>query len=73
MRQVSIHENHEFTLALAETINVGGAKSELSWASMQLDLVRVDLLELSHDLLGTIRGVIIDNNDLHVEFTIYRI
>jgi hypothetical protein len=37
---------------------------------MQLDLSWVDLLELSHDLLGAIWGVIIDYNYLHVDFTI---
>ncbi len=71
VREISVHQNHEFTSAFTETIDVCGTETELSWTRMQLDFVlTVDALEFLDNVLGAIGGVVIDDNHFHVDFVL---
>lgn len=70
MGQVSIHEDHKVASAFAETVNVGTTKTKFTWSGMELDLIdAIDFLQVLDNILSSIRRVIVDDHNFHVDFT----
>ena len=71
MREISVHEDDEVARAVCQPVDIGAAKTELARACMQLELVAVDFLQLADDVLGAVRGVVIDDNNLKVDVLLF--
>ena len=68
--EIGVHDDNVVAGAVNKTVDVGGSKTELALAGLQVDVLgAVELLELLSDFEGAVRGAIVDNNDLPVQFT----
>ena len=66
--QVGIHQDNEVARARLNAVDVGGAQAELAGSGVQLHLVlAVDLLQLLDDILGAIRRVVVNDDNLHLD------
>ena len=71
MTEIGVHKDNIFTLAPLKSVDIGRSESHLAWSSIQNDLVfSIDSLEVLDLLLGAIRGIVIDNDHLHVDFPV---
>lgn len=64
MWQVSVHQNDKSAATLGYSVDVSRTQPQLSRSFVQYNLVFVDLLESSNDVLSSIRGVVINNHNL---------
>ena len=55
MREVCVHENDEVTGTVRKSVNVGTAQAKFARACVQLELIAIDLLQLTDDVLRTVR------------------
>ncbi len=68
MGEISIHEENKVARAVINSFNNSASQSELSWTSMQNDLVLpIDALKLFDNILRAIWRVIIYNDDFEVQ------
>ena len=65
--EIGVHEDDVVAGAGGQAFDVGRTQAELARSRMQLQLVAVDFLQLSNDVLGAIGGVVVDDDDLHVD------
>lgn len=70
MGQVSIHEDYEVASAFAEAVNVGATETKFTWSGMELNLIdAIDFLQVLDNILSSIRRVVVDDHNFHVDFT----
>lgn len=67
VREVGIHDDDEVALSKLQAVWIGGAEAELAFAGLEDDVRGVGFHELLCDILGTVRGAIIDNDKFPVE------
>jgi hypothetical protein len=68
MAEIGVHKDHEFSSALAQTIDVGRAETELAGAGVKLNLIlTIDTLKILHNFLSAIGRIIVYDDDLHLD------
>jgi len=64
MREIGVHDDYKVSGRELETVDVGGSESELARARLEKDLIgAVDLHQLFRDVLRTVRGGVIDDDE----------
>jgi hypothetical protein len=72
--EVGVHDDDEVAGCELQAVDVGGAEAEFACAGADLDFgAAVRFLELRGDFLCPVRGAIVDDNELPVEFAMRRI
>lgn len=70
VRKISVHQDDVVACAFVDSINIRRAESHFTGSTMQHNLIAaIYALELSNDILGAIRRVVVDDNNLHIQVT----
>ena len=68
MREIGVHQEHEFSCAFRETVNVGGAETHFAGSCMKNNLLcAIYPLQFFDDILSAVWRVVINNDYFHVE------
>lgn len=71
--EVSVHDDHKVAFRELEAVDVGCPETQLARARLEDDTVgAVDLDELLCDLLGPVRGSVVDYNELPFQLAVAR-
>ena len=72
MTQISVHKDNVLILAMREPMDVSRSQSEFAGSGLQHNLVvTVNSLEILYLILGSIRRIVVDDDDLHFDFAIH--
>ena len=73
MTQIGVHKDNVLILAVREPMDVSRSQSEFASSGLQNNLVvAVNSLEILDLILGSIRRIVVDDDDLHFDFTIHQ-
>lgn len=72
MREIGVHDDNIVAGDELETVNVCRSKTKLSCARFEEDMGRVGFCELVCDHLGSVRGSVVNDDELPVELAARR-
>lgn len=67
--EVGVHDDNEVALGELKAVHVRRSEAELARSGLELDMRAVGLDELVGDLLGTVGGAVVDDDEFPVEVT----
>lgn len=71
--EVGVHDNHKVTGCEFQTMNVSRSEAEFALARLQDNVLRaIELLELLANLEGAVRGAIVHDDNLPIQFAVNR-
>ena len=65
--EIGVHDDYVVAGCKLEAVDVGGAKTELASAGVEVDVGSIDLCELIGNDLGAVWRAVVDDDELPVE------